>query len=459
MKAALFWTLASRVSIQGFSFLRVVILARILSPYDFGISASTFIAYQLLDMLTFMGFTTALTAHKGNFKEGYPTLWWATFIRGLILSLILFLFSDSVGNFFHDKNVGFAVKIVALSFIPSSLTNPVFIVEANRFFEFKKIFILEFSEALINTVFAILFGLYFKDFRAMIYAFLVGVFSKFIVSYILRPYVPKPSFSIYWLKEMLSFGIWVNLTFVLNFLLRYADRTLVGKFAGQSQLGYYSNAQNIAFLVAPQLSSMISRVLFPFFVVSSREDSERAFSYYLRGGILIGGLFFAPMFYWGEGVIKILLGDKWLDAVSLLKPLSLASMVAIISNTISPLSQGKGKPKLDAFRLAIIPLVFIPLSLLNPHNSEWIAWSLFFGYLSSLVLWYIGVVLSGVRGYYALKPLLPLTLSLISPIPFYNGIIKSLVFILTLIISEFVLFKGLGILKILKLRIPDFQNP
>ncbi|MEO0202048.1 MAG: oligosaccharide flippase family protein [candidate division WOR-3 bacterium] len=100
MNSALFWTLASRVSIQAFSFLRVVILARILTPYDFGISASTFIAYQLLDMLTFTGFTTALTAHKGNFKEGYPTLWWSTFIRGLILATILFLFSDSIGDFF-----------------------------------------------------------------------------------------------------------------------------------------------------------------------------------------------------------------------------------------------------------------------------------------------------------------------------------------------------------------------
>ncbi len=459
MKSALFWTLASRVSIQGFSFLRVVILARILTPYDFGISASTFIAYQLLDMLTFMGFTTALTAHRGNFKEGYPTLWWATFIRGLILAVILFLFSDSIGDFFHDENVSFTAKVIALSFIPNSLTNPVFIVEANRFFEFNKIFVLEFSEALINTISAVILAFYFKDFRAMIYAFLIGVFAKFIISYVLRPYIPKPSFSFKWFKEMLSFGIWVNLTFVLNFLLRYADRTLVGKFAGQSQLGYYSNAQNLAFLVAPQLSSMISRVLFPFFVVSNRKDSERAFSYYLRAGILIGGLFFAPMFYWSEGVIKILLGDKWLEAADLLKPLSLASIMAIISNTISPLSQGKGKPKLDVFRLAIIPLVFLSLSLLNPGNSEWIAWSLFFGYLSSLTLWYVGVVLSGVRGYYALKPLLPLAVSLILPIPFQNGIVKTLIFLSTLIVSEFVLFKGLGIFKILKLRVPELQKP
>jgi O-antigen/teichoic acid export membrane protein len=97
---ALFWTLASRLSIQFFSFLRVVILARILTPYDFGISASTFIAYQLLEMLTFTGFTTALTAYKGEFREGYPTLFWISLLRGIILFFLLFLFSDSIGAFF-----------------------------------------------------------------------------------------------------------------------------------------------------------------------------------------------------------------------------------------------------------------------------------------------------------------------------------------------------------------------
>ncbi len=178
MVKALFWTLASRLSIQFFSFLRVVILARILTPYDFGISASTFIAYQLLEMLTFTGFTTALTAYKGEFREGYPTLFWTSLLRGIILFFLLFLFSDSIGAFFKDSNVSFAIKVVAISFIPSSITNPIFIVEANRFFRFEKIFILEFSEALINTVFAIFLGLYFSDFRAMIYSFLIGASPK-----------------------------------------------------------------------------------------------------------------------------------------------------------------------------------------------------------------------------------------------------------------------------------------
>jgi lipopolysaccharide exporter len=456
---ALFWTLASRLSIQFFSFLRVVILARILTPYDFGISASTFIAYQLLEMLTFTGFTTALTAYKGEFREGYPTLFWTSLLRGIILFFLLFLFSDSIGAFFKDSNVSFAIKVVAISFIPSSITNPIFIVEANRFFRFEKIFILEFSEALINTVFAIFLGLYFRDFRAMIYSFLIGAFAKMFISYILRPYIPSLSFSFLWLKRMLSFGIWVNLTFVLNFLLRYADRTLVGKFSGQHSLGIYSNAQNLAFLVAPQLSSMISRVLFPYFVVSDVGETEKAFLSYMRASLFVGLLFFAPMFFWSDGVIRIALGEKWMDAVEILKPLSIASILSIISNTISPLSQGKGKPNLDVYRLAVIPLVFLLLSLLNPRNPIWVSWCLSFGYLASIPVWYLGISSLGIRPSRIFLSLIPLISSAFLPFLFPEGILRVLVSIFSYTLTEILLFRGMGIFEVFRLKIPNPKLP
>ncbi len=457
MKGPLFWTLSSRISLQFFSFLRVIILARILTPYDFGISASTFIAYQLLEMLTFTGFTTALTAYKGRFEEGYPTLWWATFIRGVLLFLLLFSLSGFIGEFFKDDNVSFASRVIAISFIPSSLTNPVFIVEANRFFQFKKIFILETSEAFINTLSAITLAYFLKDFRAMIYAFIIGAFSKLVISYILRPYMPTLSFSFAWLKSMLSFGVWVNLTFVITFFLRYLDRTFVGKFSGQDSLGYYSNAQNFAFLVPPQLSSMVSRVLFPYFVSASEEESSLAFSYYLRIGALIGGLFFAPMFFWSEGFITLVLGDKWINSAYMLKPLSVAGLLAIISNTISPLAQGKGIPKLDVMRLSVIPTLFVLFSLFNIKDGIWIAWSLALGYAFSIPVWLYGVVRCGVPLMYIFKSMVPLTLAMFMGFLVYpiSGVFSVFVFILVLILCEYIIFKGFGIIEIVRLKIPQ----
>ncbi len=455
MVSALFWTLLSRVSIQFFSFLRVVVLARILTPYDFGVSSSTFIAYQLLEMLTFTGFTTALTAYKGNFREGYPTLFWTNLLRGIILFFVLFLLSDNIGNFFKDDNVSFATKIVALSFIPSSITNPAFIVEANRFFRFEKIFILEFYEALINTIFALLLGFYLKDFRAMVYSFLISSFAKMLLSYILHPYFPKFSFSFSWFRMMLNFGVWVNLTFVLNFLLRYADKALVGRFSGQHVLGLYSNAQNLAFLVAPQISSMISRVLFPFFVFSDPKETERAFLSYIRASSFVGLIFFAPMFFWSEELIRLVLGEKWIDSVQLLKPLSLASVISIISNTISPLSQGKGKPNLDVYRLAVIPLVFLFLSIINPKSPIWISWSLFFGYIASLPIWYFGISQFEISTKRTFLSLIPILSSIFLPFIFKEGIIRVFISILLFLLFEYAIFKRLGIFEVFKLKLPD----
>ena len=456
MKGPLFWTLASRIGIQTFALLRTVVLARLLSPYDFGVATSAFIAYQMLDMMTFTGFTTALTAHKGNFREGYPTLWWSTVVRGLILALLLYLSADAIGRFFNDPNVAYTSRLVALAFVPYSLVNPVMVVEASRFFRFEKIFVVEIGEAAAYFLAAVLFAHYFGDYRALVFGFVVAGFTKFVLSYVVRPYLPSLSFSLKWLKRMFSFGIWVNFTFVLNFVLMYMDRTIVGKFAGQTALGHYSNAQKFAFLAPPQISAMLSRVLFPYFVTAGERDTRRVFGIYLRTVLLMGSLFFAPMFFWNRGLIGILLGPGWDYAAEILRPLSLAGLLAMLSNTVSPISQGKGMPRLDVLRLAVIPIVFGGMALFNLRDGVWIAWSLAVGYAASIPLSFWGSVVSGVRPGDVLRPLLPFLLAFILTAPLYllSPLLPAVLFPLLTFTVELLTFRSIGALELLKVRVP-----
>ncbi len=457
MKGPLFWTLSSRVGIQVFALLRTVILARILTPYDFGVATSAFIAYQMLDMMTFTGFTTALTAQKGNFREGYPTLWWSTVVRGLILALLLYVFSDAIGKFFKDPNVAYTSRLVALAFVPYSLVNPVMVVEASRFFRFEKIFIVELGEAFAYFLTALFLSFYFRDYRALVFGFVAAGFTKFVLSYIVRPYLPPLSFSLRWLKRMFSFGIWVNLTFVLNFILMYMDRTIVGRFAGQTALGHYSNAQKFAFLAPPQISSMLSRVLFPYFVTAPDEDARRVFGIYMRTVLLIGSVFFAPMFFWNRGLINLLLGPGWEYAAEILRPLSLAGLLAMISNTVSPISQGRRMPRLDVMRLSVIPVVFGIMAVFNLKDGVWIAWSLAAGYLASVPFSFHGTRISGVPFPYILRPLLPFVIALLISFLLYpvSAVLSALSLPLFTLSLELLLFRSLGALDFLKVRVPE----
>jgi len=456
LKGPLFWTLASRVGIQAFALLRTVVLARLLSPYDFGVATSAFIAYQMLDMMTFTGFTTALTAHRGDFRGGYPTLWWSTVVRGLLLALLLYLSSDAIGRFFNDPNVAYTSRLVALAFVPYSLVNPVMVVEASRFFRFEKIFVVEIGEAAAYFIAAVLFARYFGDYRALVFGFVVAGLTKFLLSYLVRPYLPPLSFSFRWLKRMFSFGIWVNFTFVLNFVLMYMDRTVVGKFAGQTALGHYSNAQKFAFLAPPQISAMLSRVLFPYFVTAGEEETGKVFGIYVRTVALIGSLFFAPMFFWNHGLIHLLLGPGWEYAARILRPLSLAGLLAMFSNTVSPISQGKGKPRLDVLRLAVIPVVFGGMALFNLGDGVWIAWSLATGYAASIPLSFWGSRLSGVPYSHILKPLSPFVLSLIivSPLYLLSPLLPAVLLPLLTLTAEVLMFGGVGAFDLLKVKVP-----
>jgi len=438
-----------------FALLRTVILARILTPYDFGVATSAFIAYQMLDMMTFTGFTTALTAYKGDFRRGYPTLWWSSVLRGLILAFLLYLSADLIGAFFNDRNVGYTARIVALAFIPYSLVNPVLIVEATRFFRFERIFVVEFAEALMYFVGAFSFSFIFRDYRALVFGFVVAGVTKFIFSYLMRPYLPPLSFSFKWLKRMFSFGIWVNFTFVINFLLMYLDRTVVGKFAGQTVLGYYSNAQRFAFMAPPQITSMLSRVLFPYFVSANDEETEMAYGIYLRTVLLIASLFFAPMFFWNHGLVNLLLGPGWEPAADILRPLSVAGLLAMLSNTISPLSQGKGKPNLDVLRLSVIPVVFVLFALLHLRDGVWIAWSLSLGYAASLPLSFFGAYICGVSISSILLPLLPIASAFIfSSLAYSFYPLLSVLFMpLLTLVGELLLYRSIGALELLRLKV------
>ncbi|NPA80122.1 MAG: oligosaccharide flippase family protein [Thermotogae bacterium] len=457
MKGPLFWTLASRVSIQLFALLRIAVLARILKPYDFGVATSAFIAYQMLDMMTFTGFTTALTAYRGDFRKGYSTLWWSTVLRGLSLALLLYALADVIGRFFNDPNVAYTTRLVALAFIPYSLVNPTMVVEASRFFRFEKIFVVEFGEALMYFLGALVFARIFGDFRALVFGFVVAGFTKLVLSYIVQPYLPRLSFSMTWLRRMFSFGIWVNFTFVLNFLLMYLDRTIVGKFAGQTALGHYSNAQRFAFLAPPQISSMLSRVLFPYFVSADDSESERAYGVYLRTVLLIGALFFGPMFFWNRGFINLTLGPGWEHAAEILRPLSLAGLLAMVSNTISPISQGKSMPRLDVFRLTVVPLVFILFAVRELHSSVWIAWSLALGYAASIPVSFWGIGRCGVSLRTLLLPLVPFSGALLISALLYplNALVSALSLAPLTALLELLLFRRLGALELVNLRLPS----
>ena len=383
-------------------------------------------------------------------------MWWSTVARGLVLALLLYISSDLIGSFFNDANVSYTTRLIALAFIVYSFVNPVLIVEATRFFRFEKIFILEFSESLMYFLASLVFAFVFEDFRALVLGFIVAGATKLVVSYILRPYLPGLSYSILWLKRMFSFGVWVNLTFVLNFLLMYMDRTLVGKLAGQTSLGYYSNAQRFALQAPPQITAMLSRVLFPYFVGASGKDSERVYVIYLRTVMVIASLFFAPMFFLNREVIDLFLGEGWEYSAEILRPLSVAGLLAMVSNTVSPISQGKGMPRLDVFRLIVIPVVFLVAALFDIRNGVWIAWSLALGYASSIPISMWGVRICGVSAGGILRSFLPflMAFALSSPLYLLHRALPALLLPILTSVFDILFFGAYAPLLFLRVKVP-----
>ncbi|MBN2686873.1 MAG: lipopolysaccharide biosynthesis protein [Deltaproteobacteria bacterium] len=361
------WVFSLRIINRGLGFVRTIVLAHLLAPSDFGLLGIAMLAIGTLETFSQTGFQTALIQKKDNIASYLDTTWTVSFIRGILLFLILFFSAPLVASFFNSPQAASVIKVVAVSTLLLGFQN-IGILFFQRDLELNKYFYYQLSSSLIDLTISVILAFALQNVWALVWGGLAGNSVRLLMSYVLHPYRPRVSFSKDTFKELSGVGIWVMGSGVLDFMITRGDDIFVGKMLGVTALGFYQMAYLISNLPATEITYMISQVTFPAYS-KMQDDMPRlreAFLDVVKLNAFIsipmaGGIFIlAPEF------TLIFLGEKWMPMVPAMQLLALAGLTVSIVAMAGTLFVSVGKPRIDTLwqviRLAVLIICIYPLT-------------------------------------------------------------------------------------------------
>ena len=430
--------------------LSTIILARLLTPEDFGLVAITMLVMHFLHVFASTGAQQYLLSQQTINDDDLNTSWSINMILHSFIALILFSFSSMVSAFF-DADITMALQVSSLILIIIGLHNPA-IALAKREYKYQGIFKLTLIAKFISFTITIAFAYYTRSYWALI----IGTFTHYLVnaigSYYIYPY--KPKFCLKNFNQQWDFSKWVLLRGFTGYTRSKGDAFIIAKFFNASEVGLFAIAKDFSMLVYQQIAMPIADII----ITSVQKANINNVPYIIEKYLLILISMIVPIVcllsLLSENIVIIILGDKWLAAAPILTILTIlgvsASLTVVFNSTLTALK----KTKLT-FKIDLITTIIILTTLFLLKNVQLIDFAKLRTLLDMLVLlsylvftkWVVGLSLKS-----TLKNLTPTLISTLLMIFTINQIshffiintfidlaIVSMVSVFTYVISLFVL--------------------
>lgn len=336
----------SNVFIQ---FIIGAILARILSPKEFGIVAVVMVFAAFFNLLAYMGIGPAVIQHKGLNKGDINHIFIATIFFGGVISTAFFFSAFAIANFFNDpvylgitQLLAISIFFFSLSIIPKSL--------ASKEKKFKLIGMIDVSVNTVIGVATIILALKGFSYYAIIIKTIATSFFSFIIYYIFSGIELKGI--IYSqiggsVKKVLRFSVFQSLFDVINYFTRNLDNLFIGKFLGDVQLGYYDIAYKFMMYPISNFTHVLTPVMLPVFK-DYQDEPKMIYKYY--GDIakllsVVGVIASVMIFFMAEELIIIVYGDQWIKSVVVFRILATTIGLQMVLSSSGSIFQVLGRTK------------------------------------------------------------------------------------------------------------------
>ncbi|MDD4149132.1 MAG: MOP flippase family protein [Bacteroidales bacterium] len=331
-------------------FLLGIILARILSPEDFGMVAMVMVFIGFAGFLQQFGFNEALIQSQNVNTNDYSTVFWFNTFAGSILFVLFFWGSPLIGQIYDKPEFNLLTKYLAVNFLFSALSSVQGTILTKQF-EFKKLAIIDLGTNLIMYAIAIPLAVLGHGVMSLVWGGIIQNLSKAAALWISSDWKPVFVFSKSSFKKLFKFGIFVFLQAPLGYIERNVDTFMIGKLSGDASLGLYNKAYQIMLLPIKNISNSFRRVLYPA-LSEAQNDNERGRMLILRMFRVVAFISFPIMFgiaAVAEPFIIGIYGEKWAGTVPLLQVLALVGANQSIGTFVGTGYNAKGKPQIGLY--------------------------------------------------------------------------------------------------------------
>lgn len=310
------------------SALKVYFLARLLSPDDFGLFSLTAIALGLTESLTETGVNLTIIQSKQSVKYFLNTAYVISIIRGFAIAIIMIILAIILQKSFNSRDLLYLITLASLIPIIKGFINPAIISYYKQLEYFKDAFFQLFIQFII-ALFSVLLAIYIRSAYALILAMIFGAALEVILTFLLFEYKPNFEYIPSRGKIILKNTKWLSISAFFNYANDNLDDFFLGKIFGTHLLGIYHNAYMLSHKTNYEIAKAAYYSSLPILskIGDEPERQKRAFYKTLKATMIITTLLSLPFFLFSKPIIEFLLGEQWLSAIPLIRPLLLAGLI------------------------------------------------------------------------------------------------------------------------------------
>lgn len=373
------------------------ILARMLTPADFGYVAMATVVTEFAALFSNFGFNALLVQRRRINRLQVDTVFWASLALGIVLALAVFVASYFAGALFADPRVSDLLRVLCIAFVLSGLTTVPNVV-LMRLMRFHSEFWINIITVAVRTLVAIGFAYAGFGVWSLVAGALTGGVMQVLLGFAAVPYRPRLRFHGGYLA-----GTWrTSSSYFGGGLLFYAnmnvDLLLIGRHLGATPLGFYQNSRSLTDEIRARIAMPLQQVLFPAFS-AVQTDRERMQQMLMRSGRMLAAVVI-PM---GVGVsalaqelVPVLYGPQWLAMIPVIGMFGLSAALKASTAIATPLFNANNRVGLALkYNFVATVLIVVAVWLAMPYGIEAVAQVVALVSLFSLLVLRVAIGLIG----------------------------------------------------------------
>ncbi len=313
---ALGWKLLERFGVQGVQFVLQILLARLLSPDDYGVLSIMIIFTTLATVFIQGGFSTSLVQKKKVSEEDYSSVLWFSMLAAFVLYLAIYFSAPWIAEYYEMPTIITPFRVLGIMIFPGAI-NSIQLAKVRRTMDFKKVFVGNLSGIIVSGVVGIAIALNGGGVWSLVAQNLLNTTITAIVMGFTVKWIPKFTCNLKKIGRLLSFGWKLLVSNLIDVLYQDIRSLVIGKKYNSGTLGYYNRGKQFPQFVINAINGSVQAVMLP--VLSKEQDDKKKLKATMRTSIIVSSYIIFPMMAGLAAVatplITVLLTEKWLPAV------------------------------------------------------------------------------------------------------------------------------------------------
>lgn len=328
-----FWSFGERITAQLITFVVTIILARLLTPGEYGVVALILGFITLANVFVSNGLGEALVQDKQANEKDFSSIFWCSFVLSAVLYAGIFFASPFIATFFKNDTICPLLRVIALK-LPISSISTIQHAYVSKHMQFKKFFFSTLGGTLISGVVGVAMAYMGFGPWAVVVQYLVNSSVDTIVLLITVPWRPHLWFDKRSAKRLIAFGWKMMISAFINAAYGEIRSIVIGKVYSTEDLAQYKRGHQFPQLFITNINTAVSAVIFP--AMAKVNDDIAEVKRLTRRAMVVTAYLIFPLMVGmaavAEPLVKVLLTDKWLPCVNYLQ-------LACISFGLQPIQE------------------------------------------------------------------------------------------------------------------------